>query len=172
VLAAAGVKNSNGIASTAPGRCVDSSSGAYSTDDSSSSAYSTGDSSSGSSGTGASSTAGRCVDSDSSVYRVPATAAAQVVGAAHHPLWEDVLTAATAPTVLTTAAAGAVGAVPCPLHVVDIVVVAMAKTPLFERLPAAAKSAFFIPFPLGMAMRINVELLMLAQKRKNEGMVM
>ncbi len=103
-----------------------------------------------------------------------------------HPLHqEDVLTATAAPTVpvraaaaavppvLVTAAAGAVGAAPCPLRLGDVVVVAMAKTPLLECLRAASKSAFFVPFHLvGMAMRVNAELLMLAQKRKNEGMVM
>jgi hypothetical protein len=52
------VRNSNGIASTAPGRYVDSSgSGAYITVDSSSGASSTSDFSSGSCGSGASSTA-------------------------------------------------------------------------------------------------------------------
>jgi hypothetical protein len=59
-----------------------------------------------------------------------------------------------------------------PLRLGDVVVVAMAKTPLLERLPPASKSAFFIPFRVGMAMRINAELLMLAQKQKDEGMVM
>jgi hypothetical protein len=48
----------------------------------------------------------------------------------------------------------------------------MAKTPLLERLPAASISAFFNPFWVSMAMRIYAELLMLAQKQKNEGMVM
>ena len=103
-----------------------------------------------------------------------------------HPLHrEDVLTAAAAPTVPVTAAAaavppvpmtaaaGAVGAAPCPLRLGDVVVVAMVKTPLLECLCTASKSACFVPFCLvGMAMRVNAELLMLAQKRKNEGMVM
>ena len=96
---------------------------------------------------------------------------------------EDVLTAAAAPTVVPvaaaaeppvplTSAAGAVGATPCPLRLGDVVVVAMAKTPLLERLRAASKSAFFVSFCLvGMAMGIIAEVLMLAQKHKNEGMV-
>jgi hypothetical protein len=87
---------------------------------------------------------------------------------------EDVLTAAAAPTVPVaaaaeppvplTSAAGAVGVTPCPLRLGNVVVVAMAKTPLLERLRAASKSAFFFSFCLvGMAMGIIAEVLMLAQ---------
>jgi len=97
--------------------------------------------------------------------------------------WEDLVTAAAvsavpvtaaaAPPVPVTGASGAEGAAPRPLCLGDVVVVALAKTPLLERLCAASKTAFFIPFCLiGMAMKINAELLMLAQKRKNEGMLM
>ena len=96
---------------------------------------------------------------------------------------EDVLTAAAAvptvpvtaaavPPVPVTAAAGAVGAVPRPLRLGNVVVVATAKTPLLGRLRAASKSALHFPLFVGMATRIDAELLMLAQKRKNEGMVM
>ena len=63
-----------------------------------------------------------------------------------------------------------------PLHVDNVVMVARAKPPLSERLsPASAsESAFcFFGFHLvGMVTRINAEILMLTQKRKNGGMVM
>jgi hypothetical protein len=96
---------------------------------------------------------------------------------------EDVLTAAAAaptvpvtaaavPPVPVTAAAGAVGAVPRPLHLGNVVVVATTKTSLLGRLRAASKSAFLFPLFVGMATRIDAKFLMLAQKRKNEGMVM
>jgi hypothetical protein len=81
------------------------------------------------------------------------------------------VTAGVASPVPVTAAAEAVGAAPRPLRR-NVVVVAMAKTPLLGRPSAASKSAFLFPLLVGMVTRINAELLMLAQKQKNEGMVM
>ncbi len=73
------------------------------------------------------------------------------------------VTAAAAPPVPVTAAAGAVGAMPHPLRLGNVAVVATAKTPLLGHLRAASKSAFLFPLLVGMATRINVELWMLAQ---------
>jgi hypothetical protein len=74
------------------------------------------------------------------------------------------VTAAAAPPVPVTAAAGAVGAAPRPLCLRgNVVVVATAKTPLLGRLRAASKLAFLFPLLVGMATRINAELLMMAQ---------
>ena len=70
---------------------------------------------------------------------------------------------AAAPPVPVTAAAGVVPVVPCPLCLDDVV----AETPLLECLSPASELVFcFLAFHLvGMAMRINAELLMfLAQK--------
>ena len=56
----------------------------------------------------------------------------------------------------------------------DVVVVARAKTPLLECLSLASEALFcFLAFRLiGMAMRINAELLMCSQKLKKGGLVM
>ena len=75
------------------------------------------------------------------------------------------LTAAAAPPVPVTSAVVAVGAAPRPLRLGDVVVVGTAFTPLLGCLRAASKLAFLFPVLVGMVMRINAELLMLAQKR-------
>jgi len=56
----------------------------------------------------------------------------------------------------------------------EVVVVASAKTPLLECLSPASELVFcFLAFHLvGMAMRINAELLMCSQKLKKGGLVM
>ena len=73
------------------------------------------------------------------------------------------MSAAAAPPVPVTAAAGAVGAAPRPLRLGNVVVVATDKTPLLGRLCAASKSAFLFPLLVGMATRINTELLIFEQ---------
>ena len=73
------------------------------------------------------------------------------------------VTAAAAPPVPVTAAAGAVGVAPRPLRLCNVVVVATDKTPLLGRLCAASKSAFLFPLLVGMATRINTELLIFEQ---------
>jgi hypothetical protein len=86
-------------------------------------------------------------------------AAASETAMVLHPLCrDDVLTvaaaaptvpvsAAAAPPVPVTSAAGAVGAVPLPLRLCNVVVVAMAKTPLSGSLRTAA---FLFPLLVGI----------------------